>query len=497
MKNSKLVLDKHDYLYDTIMFWLSDEKYGNYLLTFINTLDETYLNDSLTYKNTKYSHNIRKNKNNKKFLKSTITELIMKKFVDSCRGQLINQKSNIVDKNYYVKLFNKIYNNPKYKHKDAASLNKMQKDLEEFVRSGSFKSEKKGEIIKALEQLTKKETEIKPLYEVDKKDLREHIRYFKDYLDSAIKDHSRMNFIEDQTIIIGRQADGLYQYAYSIDYKRDGSCLLRVHVLDINALMYTDTPLYFDMKNNNYLNEEIIDGFSMKPGKLSPTVTYQLNIDNRGCIYDFEFFKSLIKPKKIVDNRTSYADLKQDFEMKQYVYLYKILEHYYELNDRGNNLKDIDNALIGILDFTLGKYLKENELPSIYKVQDNPNSLELANQLINLNWIMYRLDDYDFRNVYNIICNQNNTIAHYSLNNIGHYGENKKCFLSTTKPFSFVGLKQQQTLFDFVGNYISSEEVKNRCQEELLDIVNYYNQKFYNISTPEVLDKKKTKVRKK
>lgn len=457
---------KHNYIYDVINFWLGNEKYEYYILALIDELPDIF-----------------------QLKEESILKIVLEKFSDSCKDELINQKSEIVSKDYYARIFNKLYNHKKYDHQIDSQLDEIKNQLNNFVANGNFKLERKQQIYDSINNLGKPIEEIQPLYEIEISELKEQMKYISDYLEVSINDSSRMNFIKEETIIIGNE-NSINQYAYSINYTKDGSVLLRFHILDIKSIVPEDTPMYFDMKNNNILDKDVIDKISLNTDRISPVITYQLNITNRGEIYNFKYFHSLIKPQKLVNKNTPYNELKKDFSTKQFVYAYKILHNYYNLETNAQTFNEIDKSLVDFLTKTISLKIKQKQIPFVYKVQDNPNVDDYIEQLTNLNWYMFRLKDSDFRLVYKVICNKNNTKAHYSLTNKGHYGTKRKSFINITKPLSFIGLISQKMLDEIFIKNISVEEINEIYEKEFIELVDYYNEKFYGVSTPTKEDKK-------
>ncbi len=472
MKRYKETLKKHNFIYDVVEFWLSDKKYEYYMLSLIDNMDTIF-----------------------EFENKSIAEVVLEKFCNSCKEELINQKSNVVDKEYYLKIFNRIYNHSKYEKKDIEKINELIENLNQFVINGKYKLERKAKLFSSIDRLTKKPEKVADLSLVDKADINEQLSYFNSYITDAINDNTRINLTDENTFLIGDNNGNFNQYAYSFSYADDCSILLKIHVIDINSLMYEDTPLYLDMKNNNRLDDRAIKLISLKQNKISPTITYQLCIDFKGIIRDCRIYKSKINPNIIVDSTLSYEKIKQNENLKPYLYAYKILEKYYEKDAKCTTINDIDNTLVDILNNSINRKIRDYEVPFIYKIHENQSPTNILDQITNLNWYMFRLTDKDFNTIYNIICNSNNKKARYSLNNIGHYAENKKSMLNVTKPISFIGLKLQELITNILNNNYSKKELVDKYNEEFLELVNYYNKKFYDIDESETIEKPKQRVR--
>ena len=83
-------MKNHDYLSDIINFWLDDSTCYNYLDEISQKLPRVFL------------------------LNPNILDVTLDKYFKSCKED-INDNS-IIDKNYYIKVFNTLYNSPYYKH---------------------------------------------------------------------------------------------------------------------------------------------------------------------------------------------------------------------------------------------------------------------------------------------------------------------------------------------------------------------------------------------
>ena len=442
----------HNYLFDIIDFWLTDEKNEYYLLELFNTNPKMVnLKNDLT-----------------------LAEYVADKFCLACKMYLINHGGD-KNKEYYLRILNSILNNPEYDHAHDDIIEVRINTLKQFVQRGKFKNDRKSEIYNLIQKLGVEEEKIKPLKEVSIEEFLEQKAYIKDYYYSATNDSNRMNLSSADTLIVN--SESYPSICYTLDYTKDGSTLIKIHVLDIESLIPSDTPIDAYFINSNRLPNDICDSMKLEVGKTSPVITYQLNMNPNGAIYNFKVYKSVVKPNMMSDTTTDYDIVKKDDDIKPYIQSAKKLAEFYNLeNDHSTFGSVVTDNYHELLNRTIGRDLKEKDMPFVYKVQSPPDQVEFARQLTGINWFLFRISDDDFKTIYHIICNKNNTIGHYSNKDIGHYGLNSQYVTEINKPFTYMGLMAQKILSDVFIKEINHGDMVKEYDELLVELINYYNE---------------------
>lgn len=447
---------KQDYLYNIIEFWLSDEKYEYYLNSLFDTMPKIYeLQDR------------------------PIIKLVLAKYQKSFEEEL-SKRSSTVSKEYYLNLFNKLYNSSFYKHNHDNELNMMIADLKQLLEKSKCKTEGKAYFYESINKLQEKPLEIDPLCKIEEFDLSESPKYLVDCVTSSLDNRKRVA-LDDNVVIFGNDNFSIYSYAYSVKYLNDKKTILRFHILDIASIIYEDTPLYSSLKNNNGLSEEIKKILSLKENISSPSLTLELIIDETGKVCATNAFKSIISPKAIINKSTPFNELKNENLTKPFVMVYKMFKKYYKFDYNASTLKDVGDTFNHILNANIGKTIANNNIPFIYKIQAGPNSKEVYNQINNLNSYLFYLDTDDYRKIYEIICNKNNARARYSTINNGHFGEHIRYKLDILKSFTYIGYSLQQVLIDLYINNLSYESLQAKYGMEFQKLVAYYNKKLYGL----------------
>ena len=121
---------KHDYIYEIIDFWLSSEDNEYYLEKLFERYDKIY---SLTEK--------------------PVIDVILDRFISSCNNYIENIDD--VDRNYYVRLLNKLYNNSKFNHESDYEIKKKITDYRAFVAKKKMSETKKTNLMESINSLLK------------------------------------------------------------------------------------------------------------------------------------------------------------------------------------------------------------------------------------------------------------------------------------------------------------------------------------------------------
>ena len=442
---------RRNYLYDILSFWLCNENNEYYILNTINLCDEVFEIEDLDL-------------------------LIISKISNACKEKLKNNM--FVDINYLrylVNVFNTVIKSSKYQKTNSKSIANELKELNDFIKSGNYKDNRKEEIFELI-NLIGTDIEYSKMHQVDAIELEDQMKLLnnQDAYSALTFDSSRTSFAKD--VIISENNSNC---AYSIDYKKDGSTLLRIHIFDLTALI----PEYSQVDHEfcNEYNLKDVD-FNFEKDKESPSITFQLNVDTSGNIYDLKAYKSLIKPTIVLDDKQSYKTFKKNYELQPLLVTYSQLLHKHK-NEENSYIFDYFNK---VLMEEIGRKIDDLKIPFVYQVQEEANSEEFAYQLTHLNWFFFRIDDALFKKLYHILCNKQNTKVHYSLENIGHYSLNRKVQFDLFKS-NYVSLMIQRFLIDMYINEIPRDELIKIYGEDFTKIINYYNRTIYDYNSNETM----------
>lgn len=445
---------KKNYLYDIINFWLCDKNNEYYILNTIESCEEVFKTEDLDL-------------------------LIISKFTNACKEKLKNNMYVDIDYlRYLVNIINTLILSPKYKKTNLKNIKKELQELNDFIKSGNYKDSRKDEIYELI-NLIGNDTKQSKLHQVDQIELeeqKESLKNLENYFSAAFYS-SRTSFVKD--VIISENNSNC---AYSIDYKRDGSTLLRIHIFDLTSLI----PEYSQL-DHEFCNEHVLKNmnFNFEKDKESPSITFQFDIDTSGNIYNLKTFKSIIKPTIVLDNKQSYKAFKENFELRPLLVVYSQLLSKYKNEDNSYMLDYFNKLLME----EIGKHIEKSKLPFIYQVQEEANDAEFAYQLTNLNWFFFRIDDTLFKKLYHIICNKQNTKVHYSRENIGHYSLNRKVQFDLFKS-NYVSLMIQRFLIDMYINELPNDELIKTYEEDFVKLINYYNKMVYDYNSNETITSK-------
>lgn len=442
---------KHDYLYDIIDFWLSNEEYEYYL-----------------------EELIKKDKRVFNLKEKPLMEILLDKFITSCNCYIENKET--VDKDYYVRLFNKMYNSSLYNHTGDYNIKKRINDYLKTVSKRKMSDTKKTSIIESINCLGKNVKQEVTFYKTDKK----LIKLTKQLIDNEIAKPNRYDLTNE--VCFTTKSDNFNNKGVSYSIKTcDDTIILSYHIADISSILYDGSNIYKNLRENNMLDRHLLDSLSFKNGVISPCLTISLEIEKYGKIKNFRVFKSIVKPSFEINEDTKIETLKANNLTKDIANTAISLNKYYRKDKKLKDLSDITKLYSHALNEVVGKNIFDNDYPFIYKVHVAGDSNKIVEQLSNLNYYLFRIPYDEFKIIYDIICNKNNNKAYYSCINLGHFAEGERYKTEILKPFTCVGINSLNLITDLYIKGLTKQELEEKYQEEFNELVKLYNKKFYSI----------------
>lgn len=449
--NNKDDLVKHDYLFDIVDFFLSDEKYYLYLQKLLQEIPRTvnieYLNDSKE--------------------KEHIIFHILNKFIYNYDKMLTNKNSNYINKDYLKSVYLLFTQNYLIKLTEQ-DKKRIDQKLLLFVKEVNNKltSSKRQNAVKEDIRImySDKFMMYRKLFvqkDVDIFKLESQMNSLSYNFDRSLKDMRRKDLTNEEIILL---ENGFH--AYSLENLNEKT-LLKIHVIDLYNIIVDYTSLDKEIFNQTLKGEKIdsfiINIIEMQEMKLLPTITYEIPIDQNGNYVkeDIKFYTSKIKIKnisnKINDNN-----------------LLNLLKLY---NKELNNitLNDIDKYFENILNDCVINYFESNNLPFIYSGKKKKDQFEFTEIMNKISYLLTRIEKDEFNKIYNII-NSDIDRFHYSTKPFdGEYN------LSIMNPIDYIGILNQRLLYELVMYNKNNLDEYNRVikdyqkkYDEIVSIFNYY-----------------------
>lgn len=431
-------MKNHDYLNDIINFWLDDSTCYNYLDEISQKLPRVFL------------------------LNPNILDVTLDKYFKSCKED-INDNS-IIDKNYYIKVFNTLYNSPYYKHDMDIYLKEKVSKFRHLINTSKISKNKKIEILESISRLFRdsKNELVKPL----------RITEDKEIINLLVK----REIIDEEKPLIKNNAFSIINkgynqagYAYSIIKNKD-SYVLNYHVVDTPKIIIDDLNVNESLRCDNKLNTSISQILSFKKNKISPCVTISLNIGRNGEVKSFCVFKSNVLLKDIYS-----CDMICQ-ENSDYKKLSKKISDFYKLDEPIKDMQDVSKVFNHILYETLGRDIYNSNYTFMYRCHNYPSSKDLNYQISNLNYYLFKVPYNDYKIIYDILCKSVNNKAYYSTENKGHYAEKERYKLDILKPFTFVGMKSLEEVCDIYIKNMNSLEVLDKYNNVFKRFCKTYNE---------------------
>lgn len=449
--NDKTNLIKHDYLFDIVDFFLSNEKYYLYLQKLLQEIPRTvniqYLNDAKE--------------------KEHIIFHILNKFIYNYYEMLTNKNSNYINKDYLKSvylLFTQNYliklteqDKKRIDQKLSLFMKEVNKKLTSSKRQNAVKEDLK--IMHSDKFMMYRKLFVQK--DVDIFKLERQMNSLSYNFNRSLKDTKRKDLTDEEIILL---ENGFH--AYSLENLNEKT-LLKIHVIDLYNIIVDYTTLDNEIFNQTLKGEKIdpfiINIIEMQEMKLLPTITYEIPIDQNGNYKkeDFKFYTSKIKIKNL-SNKINDNNL---------INLLRLCNK--ELNNI--TLNDIDKYFENILNDCVVNYFESNNLPFIYSGKKKKDQFEFVEIMNKIGYLLTRIDKDEFNKIYNII-NSDIDRFHYSTKPFdGEYN------LSIMNPVDYIGMLNQRLLYELVMYNKNNLNEYNRVikdyqnkYEEIVSIFNYY-----------------------
>lgn len=443
---------KHDYLFDIVDFFLSDEKYYLYIQKLLEEIPRTvnirYLNESKEQEH--------------------IVFYILDKFIDNYDKMITDKNSDYINKDYLKSvylLFTQNYSislNEQEKKKIDQKLYLFMRKVNNKLTSSKRQNAVKEDLKIMYSDKFFMHRKLFVQKDVDIFKLEWQMNSLLYNFNRSLNEQKRKDLTKEELIIFN---NGFH--AYSLE-QLDEKTLLKIHVIDLYNIIIDYTELDKEIFNQTLKNEKIdpfiTDIIEMKEMKLVPTITYEIPIDKNGDYIkeDIKFYPSKIKIKKL-SNKTNDDNL------------IKLLKIYNgELNEN-ITLSDIDKYFENILNDCIISYFETNNLPFIYSGKKQKDQMEFVQIMNQIGHILTKLEKDEFNKIYNIV-NSDIDRFHYTI--MPFDGEYQ---LSIINPTDYIGIINQRLLYEVVmynknnpDEYVRVIKDYQKKYDELVAVLNYY-----------------------
>lgn len=454
-------MSSYDYKFDIIDYWLNDEENKIFIEKIFKRLPETI--------------NIRTNSN------EHIINYVLDKYIESYKIELCNQSKPMVSSSYLKEVLKMLYNSNNlelFDSDDVLFKNKLM-EYEMFLKNSNYKRER---ILAALEDLNnlKNIDEKKDISEeVNELEVNDQLSYIKDIIDIENNNRQRIDLTNEETVAITNSSLKYNNYSYIIHRIDARNYSVKINVVDIDSLIPENSPLdlylhnkmFSEINNNDYLFPNI-SSFSLSENGKMPTITFELLINEKGEVTNFESYKSITRVNKVISNNTRLSNN----NMPLYYQLLNVFNNDYF---KGIYLGDLEQIINQCCIRSVAKYFVDNNYPFIYKVQSQQNSEVFEKNINALNGIFYKISKEDFRIIYSIVCEDYN-FAYYDMNNTGHKNQNSKYYSDLLNPLdSYIGICLQRLMkeYYFSKNSVISDNYTIEYLKNVIEKANSYKNK--------------------
>lgn len=427
-------IQKHDYHFDLIDYFLNDEEGYLYL-------------EKLVKISPKFVNVYHLNNNEKEH----ILIYILKKYIYNYQMMLDDKTSDYINKDYLRSIY------LLYLHSDFLTLsseeknkiNEIIKNFEKNVKKNITSSRRKYSILNDLVNMNidhiyvAEEKNLLREIDIDRLDNQINSLFMK--IDTASKSKKRKEITEDVIISSNKYV------AYS--FSKEDKYIIKMHVLDLYDIIVRGTLLDSYMYNctleKKELDSFLVSKLKLEVGKIYPTITYQITKDKDNI--RIEIYQSKITPTKE-----------------------EILPFEMDINYEINNV--------------IKEYFEEINLPLIYTGVNNDVENKFIEIMNNISHILNRFDREEFNNIYHLL-NGKIDNYHYSMNEIdGVYSFNIE------NPTLYPGLTMQRLIHELIIENKNTEEENIMMIKQYKDlmeqIVADYNQFNHYVDSKKLKDTK-------
>lgn len=424
-------MESYDYKFDIIEYWLNNEENKIFIEKLFNRIPETV--------------NIRTTNN------EHIMNYILNKYIEAYKIELKNQSKPNVSSLYLKHILMLLLNNKNLELLDSDNIlfSTTLEQFEQFLKNSSYQRERVLDAIKDLDDIKGISEENEEFEEYDEIDVNNQLLYIKDIINMENNNKQRIDLTNEDTFVISNSNLKYYNYSYIINRVNHREYSVKLNVVDIEALINEGSPLDLYLRNKLFSNINKddylffnVNDFSLNENKKMPTITFEMLINEKGEVINFECYKSVSKVTNVIDNQLKLGDN----NISSYYQLLCILNSELVMDTRISNLEELINQQVIR---SVAKYFDENNYPFIYKVQNEQDSNVFEKNINALNGIFYKIGRDDFRIIYSIICEDYN-FAYYSTNNIGHKNKKSKYYSDLLNPLdSYIGICLQRLINEY------------------------------------------------
>lgn len=447
-------IEKYDYRYDIISYLMEDEYCFNRLLE--EMPDIVNLKDKDGY---------------------SLSYNVLEKYLDIYLLEL-QGRSKGINKEEIIKIYHKIIKHPYYSD-DYSNINEMLEHFKETIKNGRFRREKYIEVLNTLEDINKVPLENKKESKINNFDIEDERNYILNKSSST----NRVDLTLEDTIVLCTNKEKYYNYAYSVTKNCNGNHVLKVHRTTIRDFIKHGSMIDMYLRENmfkgenNWLDAELMDKFSLNKGEIKPALTFELEITPKGKVNNFKCYKSNIK----VDDVYTYENVNSEIK-KHNLRFIPYLEINYFLNkevNKNNYASDMVNTFNKAVLDNIGSYFSRKSLPFIYKAQKEQDNSRYIRNMTTLNSIFSKISRDDFKKIYQIICDDIN-YSRYTSKPETHNALNQKYYSDLFIPlYSYIGIFLEEMINQFYLTHDTGEmlEIKKYIWLNEQDyIINWANE---------------------
>lgn len=401
---------------------------------------------------------------------------IVKEFLNNYRKMLMKSKTYI--NKDYLKAIYFLFTKNHYLYLTKVEMEKIDQLLKDFLNDTAFltSSRRKNAVKEDIRKMYTSNFYHLENYnrEVNEGRLENQMNAVGLYVDGYVN-KNRHDLIQERTVQFLNPYD-----AYSIEIV-DGITRLKIHVIDLYPYIPNYTTLN-DYIYNCTIGQEEIDPFlirrlSMKVGNIYPTITYEIEFNEKGNfnIDNFSLYKSVIKIDRKINQGDFYYN-KDDKDINSYLALYKraFIKNGGDYS-KFKNLLDIESYFENICNQGILELFRKNQFPILYSGIESIDKKEMMTIMNSLSSILSSLKRENFLKICSVLHNEVSEF-HYSLQEF----KNPSVYeFYIVNPVNYIGLSIQRIIHECLLDCFSKEDTLKSIErytrelEELTVLLNY------------------------
>ena len=395
---------------------------------------------------------------------------------ESCLLELVNQTNDYIDKEFYKKIWRLFYFHPNIQltEQEQENLNQNLEDFIEFIQQKHYK--KGAEMIQFLYGLVKpkESTKISCPTSFD-------ACYYGEYRDLT----------QEYTFALYEKNPNCLDRAYSVTLTKQGTFLIKVHIVDVSSTVLEDSELDRYLKDKMFKTQDFIpdnilypyiylqqDDKQDKPFltsildmKKRPVITYEIEVNEQGSIINSDVYQSMV----VVNQAFAYQEVdiktfRKDTNLFPACYVYAA--------KWGNSLENmeykLEMAMLSYVKKIIRSYLEKYNLPMIYYLQDRRDE-HLYMQYMKDSAYIFGQMRVEEAHICHSILKEDVNYAYLGLKNTGHFSlEDTFCIHAFHPCSNYVDLTVQRLIkMYFISKNRQADPVKIKDMlEELVSLGN-------------------------